>query len=84
MRVKALTLSYTMPQNLIAKAKLTGVKFYFTGENLFTITDYKGYDPEVSAFGADGDNVTRNVAAGIDFGTYPQTRNLIFGVNVSF
>jgi hypothetical protein len=73
-----------MPHALISKAKLTNVRFYVTGENLFTLTDYSGFDPEVSAFGADTDNAVKNTAAGIDFGTYPQSRNLIFGVNVSF
>ena len=55
-----------------------------TGENLLTITSYKGFDPEVSAFGLSDDNTLKNIALGVDFGTYPQTRNLIFGVNLSF
>jgi TonB-linked SusC/RagA family outer membrane protein len=84
LRVRAVTLSYSMPQSLIAKAKLANVRFYVTGENLFTITDYSGFDPEISAFAADPDNAVKNTAMGIDFGTYPQSRNLIFGVNVSF
>jgi hypothetical protein len=54
------------------------LKVYVTGENLFTITDYSGFDPEVNAYG--GSNTVR----GIDYGTYPQTRNLIFGVNLTF
>src|SRR5690606_2041805 len=78
MRIKALTLGYNLPENIIQKAHLTNAKVYFTGENLFTFTKYKGYDPEVNAFGAS------NTVLGVDFGTYPQTRNLILGVNISF
>jgi hypothetical protein len=78
LRVKALTLGYSVPSSLLSKAHITGAKFYVTGENLFTITGYKGYDPEVNAFGGN------NTVLGVDFGTYPQTRNLIFGVNLSF
>lgn len=78
MRIKALTLGYDLPENIIQKAHLTNAKVYFTGENLFTFTNYKGYDPEVNAFGAS------NTVLGVDFGTYPQTRNLILGVNISF
>jgi TonB-dependent starch-binding outer membrane protein SusC len=78
LRVKALTFGYNIPQQLLSRVKMSNAKIYVTGENLFTLTNYKGYDPEVNAFGAS------NTALGVDFGTYPQTRNLIFGVNLSF
>ncbi|HEX5170825.1 MAG TPA: TonB-dependent receptor [Cyclobacteriaceae bacterium] len=84
MRVKAITLSYNLPQTLLAKARLSGARFYVTGENLFTITDYSGFDPEVNAFGTDSENFTRNTVLGVDYGTYPQTRNVIVGLSVSF
>ena len=57
---------------------MSSLRLYTTGENLFTITDYTGFDPEVNAFG--GSNTVR----GIDFGTYPQTRNIIFGISAAF
>ncbi|MCF6243156.1 MAG: TonB-dependent receptor [Bacteroidales bacterium] len=78
LRVKSLTLSYTLPQSVIGRLKLSKLRFYVTGENLYTFTKYSGYDPEVNAFGGD------NLAQGIDFGTYPQSRNIIFGLNLSF
>lgn len=84
LRFKAITLSYDLPGNILSKAGINNAKFYVTGENLFTITSYKGFDPEVSAFGLSDDNTLKNIALGVDFGTYPQTRNLIFGVNLSF
>lgn len=84
LRFKAITLSYNLPGTLLSKAGINNAKFYVTGENLLTITGYKGFDPEVSAFGLSNDNTLKNIAPGVDFGTYPQTRNLIFGVNLSF
>lgn len=78
LRIKTATLSYTLPKSLTERAKLSNVRVYATGENLLTFTEYSGFDPEVNAFG------NSNTALGVDFGTYPQTRNIIFGVNVSF
>jgi hypothetical protein len=78
LRVKAVTLSYSFSNDILKKLKLSALKLYATGENLFTITNYSGFDPEVNAFG--GSNTIR----GIDFGTYPQTRTAIFGLNLSF
>lgn len=78
LRVKSATLSYNFASPLLSKIKLSGLKLYVTGENLITITNYKGYDPEVNFAGAS------NTIMGIDYGTYPQTRNLIFGLSASF
>jgi TonB-linked SusC/RagA family outer membrane protein len=78
MRVKSATLSYTLPGSLLQKAHLGSGKIYVTGENLLTFTKYKGFDPEVNYAGGS------NTVQGIDFGTYPQTRNLIVGLNITF
>lgn len=78
LRFKAVTLSYNIPEKILKNLKIGSFKIYATGENLFTITNYSGFDPEVNAFGGS------NTIQGIDFGTYPQTRNLIFGFNVAF
>ncbi len=78
LRVKTISLSYQFPKALIQKAGIASLKVYATGENLFTLTDYSGFDPEVNAYGAS------NTMQGIDYGTYPQTRNIIFGLNVVF
>lgn len=69
-RLKNLQLGYTLPKNLILKSGLERVRFYTTMSNLFTLTNYTGYDPEVGG--------------GIDYGNYPQSRTLIFGVNLEF
>lgn len=85
MRVKSATLSYNLPESLLSKWKISNIRLYVTGENLFTITNYKGFDPEVNAFtGVNDPTQNKNTFIGIDYGTYPQTRNVIFGVNVSF
>uniref|UniRef100_F4CDN0 TonB-dependent receptor plug n=1 Tax=Sphingobacterium sp. (strain 21) TaxID=743722 RepID=F4CDN0_SPHS2 len=85
LRVKSVTLSYNLPETLLSRLKLSNVKVYVTGENLFTVTNYKGFDPEVNAFTNTNDATqNKNTFVGIDYGTYPQTRNLIFGLNVSF
>jgi TonB-linked SusC/RagA family outer membrane protein len=47
LRLAALTLSYTFPKNLISKAKMSNLRLYATGSNLFCLTPYKGYDPEM-------------------------------------
>lgn len=78
MRIKTLTLSYDLPKSILERAKINNLRLYVTGENLLTFTKYSGFDPEVNAFGGS------NTALGIDYGTYPQTRNIIFGLNVTF
>ena len=78
LRVKSLTLSYELPYQIIEKTGLQKVRVFATGTNLITFTDYSGFDPEVNAFGAD------NINQGIDYGTYPQTRTLIAGFNITF
>ncbi|SHK58534.1 TonB-linked outer membrane protein, SusC/RagA family [Reichenbachiella agariperforans] len=78
LRVKTVTLGYDLPSSLLSKANIKGLKVYVTGENLLTFTGYSGFDPEVNAFGYS------NTAQGIDYGTYPQTRNFIAGLNLTF
>lgn len=72
LRLKVLQLGYTLPARLTQKAFIKKLRFFVQGENLFTITDYTGYDPEVG---------TRN---GFDGGTYPQARTFTFGANITF
>ncbi|MCJ8208949.1 TonB-dependent receptor [Mucilaginibacter sp. RS28] len=83
LRLRTATLGYTLPKTLLTKLHVSNVRLYVTGENLLTFTKYSGFDPEVNAF-VTNNNLSNNGAIGIDYGTYPQTRNLIFGLNVSF
>ena len=77
LRLKALTIGYDFSKNILDRIGLSALKLYATGENLFTITDYSGFDPKVN-FGGNS-----NTVMGIDYGTYPQTRNIIFGIRAS-
>lgn len=78
MRIKSMTLSYNIPAAPMKRLGITRASIYATGQNLLTITDYKGFDPEVSQYGGNGASI------GIDYGTYPQARTIIFGLNVEF
>lgn len=84
LRVKAITLAYNLKNDLLKKANVGLVKFYVTGQNLLTFTHYSGYDPELSLGGSSSDAQTANAALGIDYGTFPQPRTVIFGMNIQF
>jgi hypothetical protein len=85
LRLKALTLGYNLPQSVLSKLKMNRFMIYFTGENLLTFTKYTGFDPQVSAFSGKSQGTTnQNTAPGVDFGTYPQSRDFILGINLSF
>ncbi len=77
-RIKSVTLSYDVNKKWLKKAHLSKLQAYITGQNLLTMTKYSGYDPEVNAYG------TSAVAQGVDYGTYPQSKSIIFGLNVEF
>ena len=74
LKFKTMTLAYNFP-NLNIKG-ISGLKVFLTGQNLITITDYEGYDPEVSYRGAS------NLQIGEDFGGYPQTKTYLLGVKL--
>ncbi len=74
-KLKTVTLGY----NFNAPFKgISKVNVYVTGQNLYTWTNYTGFDPEVNAFN------TTNGVFGIDYGTYPQVRTVIFGLKANF
>jgi TonB-linked SusC/RagA family outer membrane protein len=78
LRLKSATLSYTVLKNNAKINFVRNLAVYITAQNLFTFTSYSGFDPEVSAYGNNA------VEVGIDYGTYPQSRTFVFGVNVEF
>ena len=78
LRLKNITLGYTLPRTLTRKLTIERLRFYVQAENLVTWTKYWGFDPEISS-GPDGIK-----SLGIDRGVYPQARTFIVGVNVSF
>ena len=84
LRLKSLTLGYNLPESLIKKLNMSKVHLYVTADNVITFTKYSGFDPEVNFYSQSGNNPLKNVAPGVDYGTYPQTKDVIFGVNLTF
>ncbi|MFA6837981.1 MAG: TonB-dependent receptor [Dysgonamonadaceae bacterium] len=78
LRLKSLTLSYNIKSSLLDRLKISRLQPYFTAQNLFTITNYSGFDPEVNQYGGS------STVQGIDWGTYPQVKTFIFGLNIDF
>ena len=77
-RLKNLTLGYTVPGTLSKRAAISSLRVYVTGQNLITWTKYSGYDPEVSS------DPFSTTGLGRDFGVYPQSRTYTVGLNASF
>jgi len=75
LRLRNLTLGYTLPSSLTNKAKIDKLRIYFQATNLFTITDYSGLDPEIIG-GDDG--------YGVDEGIFPTVKQFLFGINLNF
>lgn len=78
LRIKNITLSYTLPRHLLSKGIVRNAKFYISIDNLATFDSYPGATPETNSFG----NAT--TMAGLDYSTYPLTKKYTFGVNVTF
>jgi len=72
LRIRNVTLGYSLPKSIASKLKTGGVRIYATANNLFTITKYSGFDPEI---GMDNN--------GVDVGRYPQARSFILGLSVN-
>jgi TonB-linked SusC/RagA family outer membrane protein len=89
LRLRNVTLGYTLPVAVSQKMTLNRVRLYFAAQNLFTITKYSGLDPEIGQpTGTDpnNNNASSNnaTASGVDVGTYPSSRFFTFGLNVTF
>ena len=77
LRLKNLTIGYTLPSAVVESMSLSRLRLYLSGQNVFTITDYSGLDPEL---GLTQGNLQQNV----DFAQFPQARTLLLGVNINF
>lgn len=84
-RIKDITLSYTFPQRMIQKMGIGGLQLYVSGRNLFTFTDWVGWDPEARqvARGNSSWDSTRGETV-YDSSNYPMTKSCVFGVNLTF
>ncbi len=82
-RLKQLQLGYTLPTTIGGNV-ISNLRFYVQGQNLFTITDYTGLDPALSSFDVSGNADADDLYMGIDYGNYPTSRIIMFGVNAAF
>lgn len=78
LRLNTLTLGYTLPGATLKKLKISNLRLYVTGYNIFILTKYTGFDPEVST--------RRNTALtpGVDYSAYPKSKQIVTGLNLSF
>lgn len=78
LRLSTLTLGYTLPQTLTKRVGINSLRFYVTAYNVFCLTNYSGYDPEVSAIRR------TNLTPGVDYSAYPKSRQFVIGLNLNF
>ena len=76
LRISTITLGYTFPKKWLSKAFISNLRLYCTLNNPFTITNYSGYDPEVS-------KESSILTPGIDDSSYPRSKGFVFGINLS-
>lgn len=76
LRCNDLTVGYTLPSTITKRWGVSRLRFYVTGSNLFCITSYSGYDPEV--------DIQNGLTPNVDYNRYPRSRGYLLGVNLSF
>ncbi len=77
-KIKQIQLGYTLPRKLVKKLAMSSLRAYVSLDDWFTFTKYPGLDPETSHVGSSASGL------GVDYGSYPISKKLVFGVNVSF
>ncbi|MBO7641046.1 MAG: TonB-dependent receptor [Bacteroidales bacterium] len=78
LRLQTLTLGYTLPEALTKKAHIRKARIYATGTNLFCLTKYSGYDPEVDT------RRSTPLTPGVDYSAYPKSIGFVAGINLTF
>jgi hypothetical protein len=82
LRLQNVTLGYTIPKKVIQKIKMEQFRIFCTLNNVWILTNYSGYDPEVST--PIRGSSTSNVTPGVDYSAYPKSFSWTFGINVTF
>lgn len=77
LRLKTVTLGYTFPAKLLKRLAVSKARVYVAAQNLWTLTNYSGYDPEVSIYNS-------ALTPGVDFSSYPRAFAVNFGINLGF
>ncbi len=75
-RLKNISLGYRLPEKWMTKIGVTSLRVYVSGNNLWTATNYSGYDPEASS--------DKDAMGGVDYGVYPSVRSFVFGIDFNF
>ncbi|MCF0176845.1 MAG: TonB-dependent receptor [Bacteroidales bacterium] len=78
LRLQSLTLGYTLPETFTEKIHIRKLRVYVTGTNLFCLTGYSGYDPEVDT------RRSTPLTPGVDYSAYPKSRGFVAGINLTF
>ncbi|MBF4516779.1 TonB-dependent receptor [Flavobacterium sp. ANB] len=81
-RLKNISIGYSLDEKVVSKIGLSKVRFYISAQNLWTITNYPGSDPEVNYL--NDTNARSNTNLGLDYGSYPNVRTFTFGFNLKF
>ena len=76
LRCSDITVGYTLPKKFTEKCGISKARFYLSASNLFIITGYSGYDPEV--------DIQTGLTPGMDINRYPRNRKFVFGTNITF
>ncbi|MBD3616817.1 MAG: TonB-dependent receptor [Gracilimonas sp.] len=76
LRVKNVQFGYNIPDRVLQRISLSKVRLYLSADNLFTLTGYSGFDPEIGS--------ASPLSVGVDRGVYPQARSYRMGVNITF
>ena len=74
-KIKQIQLGYNLPKNLLKQIGLSNLRLYCSLDDFFTFTKYPGFDPEFTSTGS---------AMGLDMGSYPSSKKVVFGLNVAF
>ena len=83
LRLKNLQVGYNFSQDILDTLGLSNLRLFLQGTNIFTITDYSGFDPEIRPR-LNGDGTPNNLEIGIDDNVYPLAQVYTIGVNLKF
>jgi len=84
MRVRNVSLGYTLPENVLNRINMNHIRIFVGVTNLYTLTNYEGWDPEVNYTGTGRSTQSQNIIQGYDFYTAPQARTYSLGINLTF
>lgn len=83
-KLKTIQIGYTLPEDVTKKISIQRLRFYFSVQNVFTITQYSGLDPEIGKQNAFDNTISSTLNYGVDRGLYPQSRQFIGGISMDF